>query len=41
MFRQEDELAAADIEVDDVSPAVAAATATKLKRNAIKIFIVR
>jgi hypothetical protein len=41
MFRQEDELAAADTEVDDVSPAVAAATATKLKRNAMKLFIVR
>jgi hypothetical protein len=41
MFRQEDELAAADIEVDDVSPAFAAATATKLKCNAMKLFIVR
>jgi hypothetical protein len=37
IFRQEDELAVADIEVDDVSPAAAVATASKLKRNPMKL----
>jgi hypothetical protein len=40
MFRQDDELEAAKIEVDDVSPALAAETATKIRRNAMKLFIV-